>query len=175
MKYVIAAVVAGAFVFMAATSWALTLKPGEVISGDTGEVTKASETSTGKANLEENGVLVSGGIVFISVGDHQVEVPLNELVGKSKDQIKEILGEELTEQLEDLHGDAVDHAAEIVESGAVENAVVAVGKTTEQILEELDLDAATGAVVGITEAQNRDLCDQMGDCVHPEDIGNEPN
>ena len=143
---VIAAIVFASF---AGNAFALTLKSGEVLSSN-GEVVKASESENGQRRLAQDGVLVSGGVVYIDLNGHVVEVPVNEIAGASKDRIKEIIGEAAVEQLQDLYDDAEAHAAEI-------GGVNAVGKSVDQILEEIDLDAAEGAIVGVSEQMHEQI------------------
>ena len=73
---------------------------------------KASETETGKAALSSDGVHVASVcIVYISLGDNVIEVPLSSLAGKSKDQIMSIIGEEAAEQLKELNNSVESHVA----------------------------------------------------------------
>ena len=65
------------------TANALTLKPGEVFNSDLG-VVSADETPSGRATLDEEGVLVASGVVYIDFGGQIVEVPVQDLVGKPK-------------------------------------------------------------------------------------------
>ena len=150
MKNIVFAAVAMALV--AGSANALTLKKGEVISSD-GSVAKASETANGQARLAADGVLVAGGVVYIDLNGTTIEVDVDDIRGKSKEQVAAVIGEAAVEQLMDLHDDAVAHAAEIVESGEVDAAIVAVGKTAQEIADEIaNSDAVTGAVVGVTDA-----------------------
>ena len=170
-----AAIVAFVWMATAANAFALTIKSGEVLTSD-GTVAKASETENGKRKLAQDGVLIAGGVVYIDLNGTTIEVDVNDIRGKSKEQIGEIIGEAAVQQLTDLHDDAVAHAAEIVESGEVDAAIVAVGKTAEEIANEImNSDAVTGAVVGVSEAthaaiqkelEKEIVCD-AGGCYNP--------
>ena len=140
---------------------ALTLKSGEVITSG-GTVAKASETANGQAKLAQDGYIVSGGVIYISAGDHVIEVPVNEIRGKSKDQIKEIIGEAAVEQMADLYDDAQAHVDEILAEGA--DAINAVGQTTAEIVDAINnSDALEGAIVGLTETQHEAISAALAD------------
>ena len=160
--------VASAILIFSASANALTLKKGQVISG--GEVVNAEDSANVQRQLSNDGVAVVAGIVLIELNGEVIKIPADEIRGKSKAQVKEILGDAVVEQMEDLYDAAEAEVVAIIEAGEIDSAVNAVGKSVEEILDEIDLDAASGAVVGISEQQNRDLCDAMPDCVHPEDI-----
>ena len=152
--------VATVWAAVAVNANALTLKSGEVLTSD-GTVAKASETATGKNRLAQDGVFISGGIVFIDVNGQTIEVPVNELRGKSREAAREILGEAITQQLQDLNDAAVAHAEELVANGEVDNAVSAVGKSVDEIFDEIDIEATTGAIVGVTQSQHEAILDKF--------------
>ena len=163
MKIVLMTIVSAMVLFAAHSgAYALTLKPGQVISGDTGQVADASETSTGQAKLADDGVLVAGGMVFIDLNGETIEVPVADIRGKSPEQIAEVIGDAAVEQLIDLYDDAEAHVAEIIEQGG--DAINAVGKTAEEIAEHIkNSDAVTGAVVGVSEATHEAIQDILAD------------
>ena len=148
MKYVM--MIATAIVLVASGANALTLKSGEVLTSD-GTVAKASETKTGKNKLAQDGVYIAGGVVFIDLNGTTVEVPVNEIAGKSKDQIIAVIGEHAVEQMQDLYDDAEAHAAAV-------GGVNAVGKSVEQIVDEaLSNGNAEGAIVGVSESLHEQI------------------
>lgn len=162
-----------ALIMLASSAQALTIPSGHVLTSD-GSVVHVTETENTRRALDNgDGVIIAGGMVVIDINGEIISVPVNEVRGKTREQVAEVLGEAIVAQMEDLHAAAEKHVQEIINSGGVETAVNAVGKSIDEILNEIDLDAATGAVVGITEEQNRNLCDAMGDCFHPDQVGNE--
>ena len=167
MKKIFAIAMAAAM--FATQANALTLKPGQVIESGSGEVKAAHETENGQRKLDADGVLVAGGMVVISLNGQVIEVPLNELAGKSKEQIAEIIGEAAVEQMEDLHDAAQAHVDEIIASGEIGGAVNAVGKSVDEIVAEIDADAVSGAVVGVaSDAVANQIGEALGDFKTPE-------
>ena len=141
-------IVAGV-VLMSANANALTIKKGEVLTSD-GTVAKASETENGQRRLAQDGVLVSGGVVYIDLNGTTIEVDVNDIRGKSKEEIGEIIGEAAVEQLIDLHDDAQAHVDEILAEGG--DAINAVALSAEEIAEHIkNSDAVEGAIVGVSE------------------------
>lgn len=175
MKYVMMIVFAVTMV-MYGQAHALTLKSGEVLTSD-GTVAKASETKTGKNKLAQDGVLVSGGVVYIDLNGTVIEVDVDDIRGKSKEQIGEIIGQAAVEQLIDLHDDAQAHVDEIIANGG--DAINAVGLSAEQIAEHIqNSDAVEGAIVGVSEAaheavqeilSNEIVIDANGEAYNPND------
>ena len=154
--------VATVWAAVAANANALTLKSGEVLTSD-GTVAKASETANGQRQLEQNGHLVASGVIYISIGDDVIEVPVNDIRGKSKAEIIEVIGAAAVEQMADQY-DAVE--AHLDEIGGGINAI---GKTTEEIANEIsNSDAIEGAVAGLTEAQAEALNDYLQSDSHLE-------
>ena len=138
-----------AMMMVAGSANALTLKKGEVIGSD-GNVAKASETANGKARLADDGVLVAGGVVYIDLNGTTIEVDLDDIRGKSKEQIGEVIGQAAVDQLTDLHDDAQAHVDEIIAEGG--DALNAVALTAEEIADHIkNSDAVEGAIVGVSE------------------------
>ena len=151
MNIKMAAIVAIVWVAAAGNAFALTLKSGEVLTSD-GTVAQAHETTTGKNQLAQDGYLVRAGKIFISIGDDVITVDVEDIRGKSKEAIKEIIGAAAVEQMADQY-DAVE--AHLDEIGGGINAI---GKTTEEIANEItSSDAIEGAVAGLTQQQADDL------------------
>lgn len=90
---------------------ALTIKKGEVLSG--GKTVPAHETETAKRMIEKHGYYISGKTLVVAAGANNVVLDMNDLIGKSQDQISEILGEEIAqnyEQASDVAGAAAQRA-----------------------------------------------------------------
>lgn len=149
MKMIVFCLLTVSAVMWGANAYALTLKSGQVIDGATGQVADAHATEHGQRVIEDKGVLVAGGVVFIGVGDNIIEVPVEELRGKSRDQVVAIIGEAAVSQLEDQHADADALVAEIEAQGGT--AVNVVGSTLQE-----EIDAITGGqydqIVGGSQA-----------------------
>lgn len=147
----IAAIVAT--VAFAGSANALTLKKGEVLSG--GEVVKASETPTGQAKLANDGVYVAGGMVYIDLNGSTLEVPMADLQGKSRDRMKEIIGDAAGDQLADLVSAVDDHVAELGE-----NAISAIGKSAEELVSKA-IEENIDTFVGVSDELHEQMLDQF--------------
>ena len=95
-------VFAWAFVVIFATAitvdaMALTLKKGEVLTKD--GVMHATATKTGKAHLERDGYIISGGQVHVGVAGETISIDIAKVSGKSKNEVAELIGTEITDQL----------------------------------------------------------------------------
>ena len=99
-KYVLTAATA---VLLASSAHALTLKSGQVIGGDGGIYEGASpEKQQVLINMAKNGgdiAGVTGASVFVVVGDTITYVPVAEIRGKSDDRMKEIIGDEVIQNV----------------------------------------------------------------------------
>ena len=139
---------------------ALTLKKGEVLSSG-GQVMSAAETKNGKAQIEKNGYLVAAGNLYLPVEDKMIEIPLSELAGKSKSEVKELI-KDVAITAFDADGVATEITKEIVESGALDATIgndavfnnmtdAAAEAYEEKIMDQLreengpDWDGCTGA------------------------------
>ena len=171
MKTTMLAFVCGLVLLATHNAYALTIPSGSVIGSD-GVVAPAHETAHGKSVLANDGVLVAAGNVIISLNGDVVVIPVTEFVGKSRGQIAELIGEHATEQLSDMYDAQTAHAAELAAAGV--DAVVATGKSIDEIVSEIDADATVGAVIGVTsDAVANQIGDRLGDFVPPEYIGRE--
>lgn len=90
---------------------AFTIKSGEVLSD--GEVVAAHETELAKKMIAEHGYFISGGVLAVSAGDTVVVLEMSDLIGKSTQQITDILGEEISKnysEASDISAAAADQA-----------------------------------------------------------------
>lgn len=111
---------------LASSAQALTLKSGQVIGGDGGIYEGASpEKQQALINLANNGgdiAGVTGGSVFVVVGDTITYVPVADIRGKSDERMKEIIGDEVIQNvtgLEDLTLADVENATMLAEEAGV--------------------------------------------------------
>lgn len=138
MKRTIHAALAGFLVLGAGQATALTLKTGQVLGAD-GEVydgaspqqierlVENAEREDWAGNKRTSGVI--GQNLFIVVEEKPVFVPLNELRGKTKESIREIVKQNIVESLtNNLAASLTDEMGELDTEGLAEN------------LEALDLD-----------------------------------
>ena len=76
------------------TAQALTIKKGQVLSG--GKAVPAHETETAKKMIAKHGYFITGKILVVAAGANTVMLDMNDLIGKSQDEITAILGEEIS-------------------------------------------------------------------------------
>lgn len=143
---------------------ALTLKTGQVIAND-GQVIDAKDSANVQKKLDKDGATVIAGVILVRVGDHTVEVPVQDVRGKSRDQIVEIIGEAAVEQLEDLHDAAEAAVAEIEANGG--SAINAIGLTVEEEVAAI-LEGNADQIVGGTQAAADAIVALDPDTVHPD-------
>ena len=124
MKQFMFAIVASTCLVSAAQ--ALTLKSGQVIGGDGGVYDGASpEQQQALIARAQNGgdiAGVNGGSVFVVVGDTITYVPVDEIRGKSDDRMKEIIGDEVIQNVtgvEELTLADVENATLLAEESGV--------------------------------------------------------
>ena len=119
---------------------ALTLKKGEVLTSN--GVVHASESANTHAQVERNGYAVVAGLVIIGVGDEQVTVDVNDIRGKSRGDIVELIGDAAADQLEGSVADEIAAAvAQGVHSEISEDLVDLLG---EQGVAQMLADEASG-------------------------------
>lgn len=111
---------------LASSAQALTLKSGQVIGGDGGIYEGASpEKQQALINIAKSGgeiAGVTGASVFVVVGETITYVPVAEIRGKSDDKMKEIIGDEVIQNvtgLEDLTLADVENATKFAEEAGV--------------------------------------------------------
>ena len=111
---------------LASSAQALTLKSGQVIGGDGGIYEGASpEKQQALINIAKNGGEIAGltgASVFVVVGETITYVPVDEIRGKSDDRMKEIIGDEVIQNvtgLEDLTLADVENATMFAEEAGV--------------------------------------------------------
>ena len=166
MKYVM--MIATAIVLVASGANALTLKSGEVLTKDengNSYVAPAHETASAKAKLANDGVFVGGGVVAVQFGDHVVTVPVEELRGKDRDEIAELIGEAAVAQLEDMYADGEALVAELAEQGI--DAYNAIGSTLQDEVDAI-LSDSYDQIVGGSQAAADYLVANDPDTVHPD-------
>jgi hypothetical protein len=73
---------------------ALTIKTGEVLSG--GQIVAAHETETAQRMIAKHGYFISGGVLAVSAGETVIVLEMSDLIGKSREEITDILGEEIS-------------------------------------------------------------------------------
>ena len=124
MKQFMLAIVASTCLVSAAQ--ALTLKSGQVIGGDGGVYDGASpEQQQALIARAQNGgdiAGVNGSSVFVVVGDTITYVPVDEIRGKSDDRMKEIIGDEVIQNVtgvEELTLADVENAGLLAEESGV--------------------------------------------------------
>ena len=124
MKQFMFAIVASTCLVSAAQ--ALTLKSGQVIGGDGGVYDGASpEQQQALIARAQNGgdiAGVNGSSVFVVVGDTITYVPVDEIRGKSDDRMKEIIGDEVIQNVtgvEELTLADVENATLLAEESGV--------------------------------------------------------
>ena len=117
MAWTLAAVFAIVVLLSTYDANALTLKKGEVYTKD--GVMNAAETKNGQAKLEKDGYLVAAGNLYLPVEDKMIEIPLSELAGKSKAEVKELITDVAITAF-DADGVATEITRDIVESGALD-------------------------------------------------------
>lgn len=111
---------------LASSAQALTLKSGQVIGGDGGIYEGASpEKQQALISIAKNGGEIAGltgASVFVVVGETITYVPVAEIRGKSDDRMKEIIGDEVIQNvtgLEDLTLADVENATMLAEEAGV--------------------------------------------------------
>ena len=151
MKQFMLAIVASTCLVSAAQ--ALTLKSGQVIGGDGGVYDGASpEQQQALIARAQNGgdiAGVNGSSVFVVVGDTITYVPVDEIRGKSDDRMKEIIGDEVIQNVtgvEELTLADVENASLLAEESgvALEDIVSTEGLAglDPEVLEEIQTVAA---------------------------------
>lgn len=124
MKQLLFAILASTCLVSAAQ--ALTLKSGQVIGGDGGVYDGASPEQQAAliARAQNGGDIagVNGSSVFVVVGDTITYVPVDEIRGKSDDRMKEIIGDQVIQNVtgvEDLTLADVENATLLAEESGV--------------------------------------------------------
>jgi len=124
MKQLLFAILASTCLVSAAQ--ALTLKSGQVIGGDGGVYDGASPEQQAAliARAQNGGDIagVNGSSVFVVVGDTITYVPVDEIRGKSDDRMKEIIGDQVIQNVtgvEELTLADVENAALLAEESGV--------------------------------------------------------
>ena len=124
MKQLLFAILASTCLVSAAQ--ALTLKSGQVIGGDGGVYDGASPEQQAAliARAQNGGDIagVNGSSVFVVVGDTITYVPVDEIRGKSDDRMKEIIGDEVIQNVtgvEELTLADVENATLLAEESGV--------------------------------------------------------
>ena len=119
-------VTGAAIALLASSAQALTLKSGQVIGGDGGVYDGASpEKQQALINIANNGGEIAGltgNSVFVVVGETITYVPVDEIRGKSDDKMKEIIGDEVIQNvtgLEDLTLADVENATMLADEAGV--------------------------------------------------------
>ena len=118
MAWTLAAVFAIVVLLSYGPANALTLKKGEVLSSS-GSVMSAAETKSGQARIAKDGYLVAAGNLYLPVEDKMIEIPLSELAGKNKAEVKEIITDVAITAF-DADGVATEITRDIVDSGALD-------------------------------------------------------
>lgn len=124
MKYVLLSLAAGALALSSAQ--ALTLKSGQVLGSDGNVYDGASpEQQEALISRAQNGgdiAGLSGSSVFVVVGDTITYVPVNDIRGKSNDQMKTIIGDEVIQNVtgvEELTLADVENATTLAEEAGI--------------------------------------------------------
>lgn len=161
LKYFILA--SALVLFTSSSVLALTIPSGSVLTTDENGsqiVVPGDQTQSALQNLAEEGYHYIGGHLYIQVGDSVVSVNIQNATDARMAEgmiiiaIAEHLGitpEELGRMM-----DSAEHVKELKEAG-VENAVSAAGKTAQEVVDELDLDAVSGAIVGVDEVLHEQI------------------
>ena len=115
-----------AFALLASTAQALTLKSGQVIGGDGGIYDGASpEKQEALIAQAQNGGEIAGltgASVYVVVGDTITYVPVDDIRGKSDDRMKEIIGDEVIQNVtgvEELTLADVENATMLAEEAGI--------------------------------------------------------
>ena len=124
MKHIL--VTAATVALLASSAHALTLQSGQVIGGDGGIYEGASpEKQQALINIAKNGGEIAGltgSSVFVVVGETITYVPVAEIRGKSDDKMKEIIGDEVIQNvtgLEDLTLADIENATMFAEEAGL--------------------------------------------------------
>ena len=148
MKKIFAIAIAAAT--FATSANALTIPSGSVITSG-GEVVPAEQSENTQRRLAQDGVVVVAGKVIIDLNGETITVDVNDIRGKSKEQIGEVIGAAAVEQLQDLHDSAQVDVDEALANG--QDAINAVGKTAQEIADHImNSEASEGIVAGVSEA-----------------------
>lgn len=164
MKTVLA--IFGMVTMIAAGANALTLKKGEIIGGDgnvyEGASPEVQENLIATAKRGGKSVGVSGGNVFVIVGDAVTYVSTQDLAGKSKDAMVELVGDAVVENVTGVEGLTLSEIEEISsETGiSVENIQI-----VEQITANFSQEMAEDMIAGIQEAIDEGLAEQINDFI----------
>lgn len=119
MRLIAALPLLGLLCFSSAS--ALTIKKGEVLSG--GQSVPAHETATAKRMIAKHGYYIAGKTLVVAAGSETIIMDMNELAGKSKDQIAEALGDAISEKYAEA-----SQVAKKAAQNAVAKSVDGVGK-----------------------------------------------
>ena len=162
MKKLIA--VFGVMAVMATAAQALTLKKGQVIGGDgaiyDGASPEVQENLIANAKRTGKNVGVSAGNVFVIVGEEVTYVSTKDLAGKSKNQMVDVVGDAVVENITGVEGLTFEEIQEIsAETGiSVENIEI-----VEQITANFSPEVAEDMIAGIQEAVESGLADQVNE------------
>ena len=162
-KFVVFAATA---ILMASGAQALTLKKGQVIGGDGGVYDGASpevqENLVANAKRTGKKVGLSGGNVFVIVDDTVTYVPTQDLAGKSRDGMVEIVGDAVVENVTGVEGLSLAEIEQISEETGISIENISV---VEQITANLSDELAEDLIAGIQEAVDSGLADQVNEFI----------
>lgn len=141
------AVAALAMTIAASTANALTFKKGQVLSSD-GQVVNADQTASGKRQIEMNGFVIGGGVLYLGDG---ISIPLIDLQGKSKAEIVVIVSKALgvSDEVANAAGAAV--AASVAEKAAENVANEVADSVAESVAESVAATVAETVAVEVAE------------------------
>ena len=118
-------------------AFALTIPTGSVISSD-GEVVDSCSTSSAKKNMNNDGYHVFAKCLCIQVEKNIVKIDLNDLRGKNKNEVKEIITDAIYEEISDKMVDDVVNEITDKVNDDVKDIVEKVEKDVEKITEKVE-------------------------------------
>ena len=135
------------FVSFSISAQALTIKKGEVLSG--GKVVAAHETETAKRMIEKHGYFISGKTLVVAAGDNTIVLDMDDLIGKSQDQITQILGEEISKNYSD--------ASEITTAAAQEAVSASRDAIGSEVADKITRDVANEVAAEVAASIGSDV------------------
>lgn len=126
---------------------ALTIKKGEVLSG--GKVVAAHETETAKRMVEKHGYFISGKTLVVAAGDNTIVLDMDELIGKSQNEITEILGEEISKNYSE--------ASDITQAAAQEAVSASRDAIGEEVADKISRDVANEVAAEVAASIGSDV------------------
>ena len=126
---------------------ALTIKKGEVLSG--GKVVAAHETETAKRMVEKHGYFISGKTLVVAAGDNTIVLDMDELIGKSQNEITEILGEEISKNYSET--------SDITQAAAQEAVSASRDAIGEEVADKISRDVANEVAAEVAASIGSDV------------------